>query len=61
MASLTATRPGASSAEHPNHLRPYVDTVIDHFQPTAGVRNEREHWPRRTMMYAGHPIEGVGQ
>ena len=44
-----ATRPGAESAEHPNHLG-RTWTVIDHLQPTTGVLNEREHWPGRTMM-----------
>jgi hypothetical protein len=38
-----------------------VDTVIDHFQPTACVLNEREHRSGRTMMQTGHCIEGVGQ
>ena len=52
---------GSQPAEHPNHLRSYVDTVIDHLQPNTGVLDEREHWPGRTMMHARHRVEGVSE
>jgi hypothetical protein len=53
--------PGSQSAEHPNDLRPHMDTVIDNLQPSTEVLNEREYWPGRTMMHARHPIEGMGE
>jgi hypothetical protein len=50
---------GSQSAEHPNNLRPHMDTVIDDFQPSTEVLNEGKYRPGRTMMHARHPIEGV--